>query len=159
MYTLNKLQLSRFHSKYIEKNSDECWEWVGSSLNHDGYGLFYYENTQDMAHRISWMLYSKRELSDNEVVCHHCDNPSCVNPNHLFVGTQADNIKDMFKKGRQRSHKGILNNKAILNEDKVREIKALRRKGVTYKGLAKEFLVSESCINHILNGRHWGWVE
>jgi len=159
MFILSEMQMKRFHSKYKEKSLDECWEWIGSNPNQDGYGIFYYENTQDMAHRMSWMVTHNRILEAGEVVCHHCDNPICVNPKHLFVGTQTDNIKDMVQKGRQRSHKGELNNKSILNEKKVKEIKSRRRDGVTYKSLAKEFSVSEGCINHIINGRHWGWVK
>lgn len=83
--------------KYTEKNNG-CWLWK-KSKNNDGYGIISYKGTPTLAHRISWLVF-KCEISDNLFVLHKCDNPSCVNPDHLWLGTQSDNMKDMHDKQR-----------------------------------------------------------
>ena len=94
--------LERFWKK-VDKTSTGCWEWKGWR-NSDGYGFFRYFNKKEIqAHRFSAKHIGGMNI-DGMVVCHSCDNPGCVNPNHLFPGTQQDNIKDMHKKGRNYSH-------------------------------------------------------
>lgn len=84
-----KVQVIPFHS---------CWEWV-AARNEYGYGVFGIGKQTDKAHRISFRLLVG-EIPKGKFICHKCDNPSCVNPNHLFVGTGADNVKDMIEKKR-----------------------------------------------------------
>lgn len=82
-------------------NPSSCWEW-GGATNKDGYGLFYIKGKKErLAHRIAYSIY-KGEFPNELFICHHCDNPSCVNPDHLFAGTQKDNMKDMVSKKRWR---------------------------------------------------------
>ena len=108
-----KTLLERFEEKYVVADSG-CWEWTGYK-DDKGYGRSstyrrYQSNTLILAHRISWELYHGDIPKDDSyygtlLVCHHCDNPGCVNPNHLFLGTQKDNMQDCKRKGRTR--KGV----------------------------------------------------
>jgi len=100
--------IERFKKKYTIADNG-CWEWTGWK-NHDGYGFFRYLNKKEIqAHRFSAKHLAGQDIT-NKVVCHKCDNPGCVNPEHLFVGTQSDNVRDMHIKKRHKippSQKGI----------------------------------------------------
>jgi hypothetical protein len=88
--------IKRFLSKVSK--SDGCWEWTASKQTY-GYGKMWFNGRLECAHRISFILF-KGEIPKGIFVCHVCDNPPCVNPEHLFLGTVGDNIRDMVKKGR-----------------------------------------------------------
>jgi hypothetical protein len=77
----------------------ECWEWT-ASLDGRGYGQININKKMHRAHRLSWQIANGRELTKNELVCHSCDNPTCVNPKHLWIGTQKDNMSDCARKNR-----------------------------------------------------------
>ena len=95
--------MNRFWSKVDTKGSNECWEWQAAK-HRQGYGIFKFDNKIQLAHRISWLL-ANTEIPQGMVVMHKCDNPSCVNPDHLCLGTQKDNIRDMRTKGRGNNQK------------------------------------------------------
>jgi hypothetical protein len=89
--------------KYVQRSADNvCWLWTGAR-NDNGYGHLYAEGRMVYAHRLSWELHNGAEVSPDLEVMHACDNPPCVNPGHLSVGTQADNMADMIRKGRGRN--------------------------------------------------------
>ena len=91
------VELQRFWEK-VQKKSGGCWTWLGAK-NNQGYGNFNVGGKFERAHRIAYCL-SIGEVPAGLFVLHHCDNPSCVNPKHLFLGTQKDNMQDCLKKGR-----------------------------------------------------------
>lgn len=118
--------------KHVNKK-DGCWEWIGSK-DKRGYGSFGLNGKTTSAHRVSWLIHFG-EIPNRMFVCHHCDNPSCVNPSHLFLGTQKDNIQDMIKK--KRYHKQTCWKNAIgekhpsskLTNEQVRIIRNLYTQG------------------------------
>lgn len=89
----------RFWSKVAIGSTNECWLWQ-ASLGSTGYGQFNTGRSMAKAHRIAWELGNKGLIPADLMVCHHCDTPACVNPAHLFLGTQTDNMRDCFAKGR-----------------------------------------------------------
>jgi hypothetical protein len=155
---------NRFWSKILTGEIDECWECVGMRLGKDGrYGRFEVKRKIFLAHRVSFQLYHNRLIKKGMNICHKCDNTSCVNPHHLFEGTQQDNMTDMWIKGRGKvvGSKGEKNNLSKLKEFQVKEIRAkYAAGGTTYKKLAKEYNVRDkSTIGDIINHKTWKHVE
>jgi hypothetical protein len=138
----------RFWDK-VDKSSGDCWIWTAHKRGH-GYGGFQVNGKTTTAHRVSWQLHNG-DIPHELCVLHKCDNRLCVNPSHLFLGTQIENIKDRDSKGRQFAHKGSKHGNALLTEDQVRVIK--RNKGFTSpKFLGKCFGVSFQTIQAINSG-------
>lgn len=129
-----------------------CFQWQGK-LDKDGYGKFSVRKKTYRASRFAYFLYYARDPGD-KLVLHRCDNPSCVNPRHLLLGTQADNVRDMDSKGRGNRVRlqGIRSGRALLSEEDVREI---RQSSKSFAQLAREKGVSRGCIQHIKQGRTW----
>jgi hypothetical protein len=137
-----------------EPNSG-CWLWVGGEQRY-GYGSFRLNKKGHMAHKFSYEMY-KEKVPDGMVILHKCDVTACVNPDHLEVGTQADNLKDMHDRGRNNQPFGDHHSNATLTSDKVREIKiALRdKKYVSFVSLAKSYGITASALYEIRIGKNW----
>ena len=142
--------LERFERSYCPEPMSGCWLWE-SFLMQRGYGLFWLGGRNMRAHRASWILH-KREIPDGLQVLHHCDTRSCVNPEHLFLGTAQDNSTDMVSKG--RSMVGVRHMQVKLSESQVRRIYNLRGK-VPLSALAKRFSVDKQTIWRIHVGLAW----
>lgn len=141
-----------------------CWEWTGAK-NECGYGVIGRGRRGEgniKAHRLSFEIFNSVQLKPEQVICHRCDNPGCVNPDHLFVGTQRDNVTDMLSKDRGSKPpllKGVGNPKAKLNENMVRRAFRLRQNGFTTYRIADELGVSRPAICSVLNRKTWRDVD
>lgn len=129
------------------KKTDGCWLWTGSK-NEKGYGTLGLGGRMYYAHRIAFVLAYDMEPGDG-FVCHQCDNPSCVRPDHLFLGEVLTNTRDMVAKGRARA--GLVKRK--LSSKDARQIRELRRQGMRLKDLATHFNSTVEIVSHIVHGR------
>lgn len=141
--------------KFVRKGAnDDCDIWIGGKVR-DGYGRFRFEGKAQLSHRASYKLY-RGELSDEIQVLHHCDNPACVRPSHLFLGTQLDNIRDMRAKNRHKNPpSGINHNKAVLNPEKAFEIRWLSAMGYSRQKVADMYGVTKPNIKFIVQNKTW----
>ena len=158
---LEEKDIDRFWSKVDVKGPNDCWEWT-TTLYVDGYGQFMINKTSRRAHRISYQL-ANNTIPNKMVVMHTCDNRKCVNPSHLKLGTQKDNIHDMMNKGRKpKIHRqGTLNGRAVLDEN---AIKFIRQHGIKGRGgnvaeLANKFNISSTQILGIISNKFWKHVK
>ena len=145
-------------ARFLDKlcfGMSECWLWRGSR---DGLGYGHF--SEGRAHRVSWLLF-KGPIPDGMKVLHKCDVRNCVNPEHVFLGTQADNIQDMLKKGRQRTVPkfGEDNPMSKLTAAQVREMRNLRREtGMSAKRIAERFGVSTMTAHRAINKTSWSKI-
>ncbi len=137
--------------------SGECWEWTGGR-NADGYGKCQINGKTLLAHRVAWSLAHGQDPGHN-VVLHLCDNPACVRPDHLRLGTQADNVRDMFSKRRNVNVSGDEHPAAKLTRSQVAQIRTRYANGEGQRALAREYGVSHTNIQHIVNGRSWTTLD
>lgn len=152
-YHLSRVMtIDKFMDKVV-KLSSGCWEWVGYT-DPTGYGKLGENGTIKLVHRYAYEQLVG-SIPPNMCICHHCDNPKCVNPDHLFAGTHNDNLTDMCKKGRQGNQAGVANGNSKLDENQVAEIRRGLRLGQTQKSLALEFGVSRGAICNIATGKRW----
>lgn len=140
----------RFEANIARVPFHECWEWT-ASLRGDGYGAFKIGKKQWGAHRLAWVL-AHGEIPDGMCVCHHCDNKACVRPDHLFLGTNADNMKDLARKG---GRAGERNPNASLESAQVDEIRRLSDAGVSTGEIASRFGVEKPAIWKIIHRKRW----
>lgn len=134
--------------------TDGCWEWT-SQVNNKGYGILTGDGQIHMAHRCSWMIH-KGPIPKGLFVLHKCDNRRCVNPDHLFLGTHEDNMRDMVAKKRQAVGSKVASSK--LTEEAVRQIRALRQSGMKYREIAEAFGLSTYHVKDICHRRYWTHV-
>lgn len=150
------LAVDRFLQKVERIPFSGCWIWMGNTSN-GRYGSMWYEGKNHGAHRMSWALFYGN-IPEGFSVLHRCDVMPCVNPNHLFLGTQKDNVIDCWNKGRHDPvpnsvRRGLENNNVKLNDEKVMEIR--RKPFVPAKEIAKKLGVHWSLIYQIRRGYPW----
>ena len=148
----------RFWQK-VDKSGD-CWLWIGHRNSRDGYGRlsrWKITRTPLLAHRYSWMLHYGI-IPQGLFVLHKCDVPSCVNPEHLFLGTAYDNTHDMISKGRDslfQPHFGVDHGNARLTEEAIRTIRTLSARGYSQRSIADKFGTPQSNVCRIIHRLAW----
>ena len=128
--------------------TDSCWNWCGGT-NHFGHGKYRRNGRLENAHRVSWEMHTG-SIPTGMFVLHKCDNPKCVNPEHLFLGTAWDNTQDMLKKGRH--HIGL---QAKITQEIADEIRRKYQEGVHEKELSEEYGLSRTQTHRIVTNQCW----
>jgi hypothetical protein len=141
----------------VVKQDGGCWLYTGP-LAESGYGSVSVKRAQVRVHRLAWSTVNGA-IPDGLVVCHRCDVRNCVNPDHLFIGTVADNARDMVNKGRSAKKAGEEHNQARLTIEQVREMRALSDTGVTNIALAARFGISNQQVAKIVLRQRWRMPE
>lgn len=128
-----------------------CHIWTGRMAGNGSYGVIKYMNISEGAHRFAYRHYFG-EIPSGMEICHKCDIGFCINPRHLFLGTHADNMRDMAEKGRSNKQRGESASSSKLKDEQVR---AIINDGNTYRDIAKRYGVSSSVISNIKNKKTW----
>lgn len=136
-----------------EPNSG-CWLWMGT-VNPRGYGILLIDNVPYRIHRLQWERFNG-VIPKGLFICHKCDTPSCINPDHLFMGTHNDNMRDGVNKGRFARLQGIKHPSVKLTEQEVRKIRRDKRE---QKDIAADYGVCVSCISQIKNYKRWAHLK
>ena len=144
---------SRFRKRI--KRRGECWEWTGARTAH-GYGSIWRDGRSALCHRIAYELHFGTVLTTDQVVMHACDNPPCCSPEHLRLGSHADNVADMVAKKRQRGPTGESNGRAKLTEGDVENIRARWKTGEeTQRAIAIDYGIGQTTVGKIVRGERW----
>lgn len=157
MLVLQK-DLERFWNKVSK--TDTCWLWIGAKCK--GYGVFRFGQKRYSSHIISYQLHNEN-YDSSKCICHKCDNPSCVNPSHLFLGTYKDNIQDCINKGRFKlapRRKGENINTSVLTEMQIIDIKTRLKQGEKVRSIHTDYrdIASEQTLWSIKQNRSWKHV-
>ena len=145
--------LARFEEKYIPEPNSGCWLWIANMYS-NGYGQIKFNGRPRGAHRVSWQLH-RGDIPEGLCVCHRCDNRACVNPDHLFLGTYADNVADQIAKGRLNPPRGERQGNSKLTANDVLAIRADPR---TCREIAEDYGISNPHVSDIKNMKRWKHV-
>ena len=142
--------ISRFVAFVSPEPNSGCWLWCGSIV-HGGYGKFKISNVNFIASRVAFTMFVQ-QIPQGMVVCHKCDTPTCVNPEHLFIGTQRENVADREAKGRGAYGD---RHRSKLSSSQVIEIRRLFKRGARNIDIAQQFNISQALASFIKNRRLW----
>jgi len=156
------IRAARFTWDRVDKRGpDECWPWM-SGVNTWGYGSCAFNGVHTNASRAAYISHHGG-IEDGLVVCHHCDNPICCNPAHLFAATQAENLADCRRKGRARGQftggRKHPRHTAKLTPERVQEARQLYASGVSQSEIARRWGMHSSTISRAVRGEFWSHVK
>ena len=134
-----------------------CLEWNGAVQQGSGYGIFWFKGKPQRAHRAAWEIFNGT-IPKGKLICHQCDNRICVNTEHLFLGTSADNNRDAREKGRAVFVKGEDHGKSKLTEEQVQMMLMMAAQGVSAAEIGRNFGVCRQTASKILRGKRWKHV-
>jgi hypothetical protein len=134
----------------------DCWLWMAYTNKKTGYGQYEYMGKMYRAHRFSWEQ-AFGAIPGGMCVLHRCDNPSCVNPSHLFLGTHLDNVHDRVVKG--RSAKGEAHGLSKLTDGDVRQMRIEHSCGASYRALGRQYGVDRANVRSVVTGKTWSHVK
>ena len=138
----------------ISINENGCWEW-NKSKSKSGYAKIWYRGSTMRGNRVSYLAFIG-DIPEGILVCHHCDNRSCINPDHLFLGTHKDNCHDSIQKCRH-AH-GEKSSKSKLKSEHITEIRKLYSSGISQEKISKKYNVNQSCISSIILKKTWNHI-
>jgi hypothetical protein len=145
-----------FWANCIPEPNTGCWLWLGATKKDGGYPRVWFNGKYQKGHRVAWELANGETLGDR-CALHKCDQPSCINPEHIFAGTQADNVADMLSKGRERyvGLPGEQNGRAKLTDAQVAALRADLANGMTQTAAAARYGISQARVSKIWRGEGW----
>lgn len=143
--------IGRFWS-FVDRTGSSCWWWRGA-IKSSGYGNLYWRGQFRMAHCVAFELASKTRIVFGQVVRHTCDNKTCCNPEHLRIGTQADNMADKVSRGRHL--RGMTHPLRTLDQTQVDSIRSMSEQGTFQYQIAETFGVSQQQVSRIVNRKRW----
>lgn len=149
-----------FHHLLMRSRPGDCILWPDAKSK-KGYGVVRINGKPQYAHRVSWTIF-RGPIPDGMHVLHHCDNPPCIRPSHLFLGDDLANQRDSIAKGRHSKpplFRGAEHKLARLTDEDVRQIRALHKRGASQTDLAKRFEVSLSSVHRIVHNQTWRHVD
>lgn len=150
----NAKTIERFKAK-TKLGDGGCIEWTAYTDRKMGYGMFWLDGTMHLSHRVAYM-FAHGSIPKGLHVCHSCDNPKCVNPEHLWVGTNQDNVNDKCRKNRAARLIGENHPSAKLKEDDVLMIRSSKLNGAE---IARRMGIDRSTVNYIRKGKLWGHLK
>jgi hypothetical protein len=155
---LNKTVKQKLSSLTLVK-LEGCWEYIGGK-DKDGYGMFWnhIEYKRVRAHHQSYLIY-KGAIPKGKWVLHTCDNPSCINPAHLFLGTPLENVQDMQMKGRKAPTYGEFSGNHRFTEKDILNMFDMKSKGFSQTDIADKYKTHQATISKILHGKRWGYLK
>lgn len=153
--TPTQFDIDWFNKSVDKSNLEGCWIWNGYKMK-SGHGQYSFNGDNVYTHRFAYLI-ANPEFDQTLHICHKCDNPSCVNPSHMFLGTQSDNSKDMVSKKRYAVGQAVGGH---LSDEDVIEIRRMYKTGLyTQKTIGKKFNTHPGQISKIITGRRWGHLK
>jgi len=151
------VEFQKQHFMGYVKKEDSCWIWVGGRFD-DGYGSYWFNEKNVHANRVSYLLF-KGPIPTGMFVCHSCDNPTCVNPEHLWLGTQFENVRDKYNKG--RAAVGEKCRQSHLTAQDVADMRTEKKlnPSTPYSAIASRFGISKCCTMRIIKGMSWSHLN